>query len=80
MVETLPADAGDVALIPGSERSPGEGNGSSLQDSGLENPTDREAGQLQSMGLQRVRHGSVTEKPPPPHPYKHFPMLTQFTL
>ena len=51
VVKTLPANAGDMALIPGSERFPGEGNGSSLQDSGLENPMDREAGQLQSMGL-----------------------------
>ena len=30
--------AGDLALIPGSERSPGEGNGSALQSSCLGNP------------------------------------------
>ena len=35
--------AGDVSLIPGSERPPGEGNGSPLQYSCLENPVDREA-------------------------------------
>ena len=33
--------AGDPGLIPGSERSPGEGNGSPLQCSCLENPMDR---------------------------------------
>ena len=32
--------AGDAGLIPGSERSPGERNGNSLQYSCLENPTD----------------------------------------
>ena len=36
-------DAGDVGLIPGSGRSPGEGNGSPLQSSCLENPMDRGA-------------------------------------
>ena len=33
-------DAGDVSLIPGSGRSPGEGSGNPLQYSCLENPTD----------------------------------------
>ena len=33
-------NAGDLSLIPGSGRSPGEGNGSPLQYSCLENPTD----------------------------------------
>ena len=33
--------AGDVGLIPGSGRSPGEGNGNPLQYSCLENPMDR---------------------------------------
>ena len=36
-------NAGDLGLIPGSERSPGEGNGHSLQYSCLENPIDRGA-------------------------------------
>ena len=31
----------DVSLIPGSGRTPGEGNGNSLQYSCLENPVDR---------------------------------------
>ena len=34
-------DAGDVGLIPGSGRSPGEGHGNPLQYSCLENPMDR---------------------------------------
>ena len=34
---------GDLDLIPGSGRSPGEGNGSPLQYSFLENPMDRGA-------------------------------------
>ena len=34
-------NAGDPGLIPGSGRSPGEGNGNPLQYSCLENSTDR---------------------------------------
>ena len=33
-------NAGDLGLIPGSERSPGEGNGNPLQYSYLENPME----------------------------------------
>ena len=33
-------NVGDLALIPGSGRSPGEGNGNPLQYSCLENPMD----------------------------------------
>ena len=44
-------NAGDLGLIPGSGRSPGEGNGNPLQYSCLENSIDREPGGLQSMGL-----------------------------
>ena len=38
-------NVGDPGLIPGSARSPGEGNGHPLQDSCLENPMDRGAWQ-----------------------------------
>ena len=38
-------DARDLGLIPGSERSPGEGNGTPLQYSCLGNPMDRGAWQ-----------------------------------
>ena len=49
-------NAGDPGLMPGSERSPGKGNGNPLQCSGLENSVDTGAWQAQSMGPQRVRH------------------------
>ena len=38
VVKNPPANAGDVGLIPGSGRSPGERNGNPLQYSCLENP------------------------------------------
>ena len=41
MVKNLPAKAVDVDSIPGSGRSPGEGNGNPLQYSCLENPMDK---------------------------------------
>ena len=43
VVKNLPASAGDVGLIPGLGRSPGEGNGNPLQHSCLGNPMDRGA-------------------------------------
>ena len=46
MVKNLAANAGatgNVGSIPGSERSPGGGNGNSLQYSCLENSMDRGA-------------------------------------
>ena len=46
MVQNPPATAGaagDKGFIPGSGRSPGEGNGNPLQGSRLENPMDRGA-------------------------------------
>ena len=56
MVKSLPANAGDVGLILGSGRSPGEGNGNPLQYSCLENPWTEEPGGLLSMESQRVGH------------------------
>ena len=52
MVKNLFANAGDVGLIPGLGSSLGEGNGTPLQYSCLENPTE-EPGGLQSMGSQK---------------------------
>ena len=43
VVKNLPASVGDVGLIPGSERSSGEGSGNPLQYSCLGNPVDRGA-------------------------------------
>ena len=39
-VKASASNVGDPGLIPGSGRSPGEGNGNPLQYSCLENPTD----------------------------------------
>ena len=44
-VKTSASNAGDLGLIPGLGRFPGEGNGYSLQYSGLENSKDRGAWQ-----------------------------------
>ena len=41
VVKNLPAKVGDPGLIHGLGRSPGEGNGSSLQNSCLENLMDK---------------------------------------
>ena len=41
VVKNLPFNVGDVDLIPGSGRSPGEGNGNPFQYSCLGNPMDR---------------------------------------
>ena len=49
-------NSGELSLIPGSERSPGEGNGYPLQYLVWRIPRTEEPGELQSMGLQRVRH------------------------
>ena len=46
VVNSLPAnarDAGNTGSVPGSGRSPGEGNGNPLQYSYLGNPRDRGA-------------------------------------
>ena len=40
-VKNMPSNAEDMDLIPGSGRSPGEGNGNPFQYSCLENPMDR---------------------------------------
>ena len=42
-IKAFAYNAGDLGLIPGLGRSPGEGNGIPLQYSCLENPMDAEA-------------------------------------
>ena len=55
-------NAGDLGLIPGSGRSPGEGNGNPLlQYSCLENPMDRVAWQATVHGVPGVRHDLATQ-------------------
>ena len=56
VVKNPPANAGDlrdVDSIPGSPRSPGEGNGNLLQYACLGNPWTEETGGLRSIGSQR---------------------------
>ena len=66
MVKNPPADADDIrdrGSIPGSEKSPGEGNGNLIQYSCLENPMDRGAWWATShmfMGSQRAGHNCAT--------------------
>ena len=43
VIKSLPANAGDLDSIPGSERSPGEGHGKPLQYSYLKYPMDKGA-------------------------------------
>ena len=62
MVKNLPAEAGDardLGLIPGSGRSPGEGNGNPLQYSCLESPMDRGAWRAT---VHRVAEPDATER------------------
>ena len=52
---------GDLGLIPGMGRSPGEGNGNPLQYSGLENPMDGGAWWATVRGVTKSqRHNSAT--------------------
>ena len=44
-------DVGDLSLIPGSGRSPGEGNGNPLQYFCLGNPVDRGAWHATNLGV-----------------------------
>ena len=53
VVKNLPANAGDMGLIPEWGRSSGEGNANPLQYSCLESPVTEEPGRLQSMESQK---------------------------
>ena len=52
-------NVGGLGLIPGLGRSPGEGNGSPLQYSCLENPMAVEAGRLSSVNLSNEAHSGL---------------------
>ena len=49
-------NAGELCSMPGSERSPGEGNGNPLQYSCPENPMDRGAWRVAVHRVARVGH------------------------
>ena len=53
VVKNLPANAGDMGLIPGSGRFPGERNGYPLQYSCLENSMDKGAWQATVHGVTK---------------------------
>ena len=55
-------NAGDLGLIPGSGRSPGEGNGIPLQYSCLENSMDRGARQATVHGVAKSQL-SLSQRP-----------------
>ena len=50
-------NTGDLGLIPGSGRSPGNGTATHSSILAWRIPWTQEPGGLQSMGSQRVRHG-----------------------
>ena len=54
-------NARDLGLLPGSERSPGEGNGNPLQYSCLWNLMDGEAWRATVCRIERVRHEWASE-------------------
>ena len=53
VIKNTPAHAGDIGLIPGSRRSPGEGNGNSLQYFCLEKSVDRGAWWVTLHGISK---------------------------
>ena len=61
VVKKLPANAGDMGLIPGSGRSSGVGNGNPPQYSCLENPLDRRTLWATVHWVTKVGHELVTE-------------------
>ena len=60
MVKNLPANAGDVSSIPGSERSLVEEIVTHSCILAWEIPCTEKPGGLQSMGLQKVRYKLAT--------------------
>ena len=55
MVKTLLANARDVVSIPGSEKSPGGGNGNLVQYSCLENPMGKGAWWTRVPGVTKIQ-------------------------
>lgn len=62
MVKNMAAHVGDVGPIPGPGRSPGDGNGNTLQYSCLENPMDREAQWATVHRVAKGQHNLATEQ------------------
>ena len=62
VVKNSLANAGDLGSIPGSRRSPGEGNGNRFQYFCLGNPKDRGVWKATVHGVARVRDQLVTKQ------------------
>ena len=60
--KNLPVKAGDTGSIPGSGRSPREGNSNPLQYPCLGNTKDRGTWWATVLGVAKVRHGLVTKR------------------
>ena len=72
-------NAGDMGLIPGLGRSPGEGNGYPLHYSCPKNSMERRAWQaIQSMGSQRVGHDCYFKRVFEVNVHEYLPAFTQF--
>ena len=61
-VKDPPANAGDMGLIPGLGRSPGEGNGNPIHYSCLGNPMERGAWRATAHGATKVGHNLATKQ------------------
>ena len=73
-VKESACNAGDLGSIPGSGRSPGEGNSNPLQHSCLENPMDGVAywatvhGVAESDMTEQLSHTCIPAEPVPASP------------
>ena len=61
---TCSGGLGDPGLIPGLRRTPGEGNGNSVQYSCLGDAMEKGAGWAIVSGVTKVRHELVTKPSP----------------
>ena len=61
VIKNPSVNAGNVGVIPGSGRFPGDGNGNPLQYPCLENPMDRRVGD-NPWAHKRVRHDLATKQ------------------
>ena len=67
-MQDITCNVGDKGSIPGSGRSPEEGNGDPPMYFCLGNPTDRGAWWATAHGVTKVRRDLATKLPPPPPP------------
>ena len=63
VVKNLPVNAGDMSLIPGQQRSPGEGNSNLSGIIAWEIPWQRSLAGYSPGGYKRVGHDLATKQP-----------------